>query len=270
MSAYNKLVPLAFKFSLQIWSVLCQHPDMNELTDYEPLAALGLSQTEVRVYLAMLEFGPCKAGLLIKSTGIQNSVMHLTLGRLAAQGIVSYIRRGKMKVYQAASPDYLLKLLDGRRQRLEKLLPALKALQSHSQLPEAEIYEGMNGLKNMCFKLIEGVSPGDDFLFFGFACANKEYEQAVYKFYREYTYMRVERGLKLRGIAHESMREKFVSNDWPHSNIRFVKFPTLNNISICNNKVIIVPWEETQISFLISSKSFADNCRDYFENVWKA
>lgn len=243
---------------------------MSTLIDTEPLTSLGLSQTEVRVYLALLEFGPCKAGLLIKSTGLQNSVMHLTLGRLATQGIVSYIRRGKMKVYQAAAPDYLLKLLDGRRQRLVNLLPSLARLQNQSQLPEAEIYEGMNGLKNMCFKLIEDVGTGEDFLFFGFACPNKEYEQAVYEFYREYTFMRVERGLKLRGIAHESMRQKFVSNNWPHSNIRFVKFPTLNNISICRNKVIIVPWEETQTSFLISSKSFADNCRAYFENVWNA
>ncbi|MBN8548147.1 MAG: hypothetical protein J0M12_02405 [Deltaproteobacteria bacterium] len=243
---------------------------MHEIIDTEPLLSLGLSATEVKIYLALLEFGPAKAGLLIKSTGVQNSVMHLTLGRLAAQGIVSYIRRGKMKVYQAAPPDFLLKLLDNRRQRLERLVPSLQSLQNKSQVPEAEIYEGMNGLKNMCFKLIEDTTPGDDFLFFGFACPNKEYEQAVYAFYREYTYMRVERGLKLRGIAHESMRKKFVENDWPHSNIRFVQFPTLNNMSICKNKVIIVPWEETQTSFLISSKSFADNCRDYFENVWKA
>jgi hypothetical protein len=175
-----------------------------------------------------------------------------------------------MKVYQAASPDYLLKLLDGRRLRLEKLVPSLRGLQTKSQLPEAEMYEGINGLKNMCFKLIEDTSPGDDFLFFGFACSNPEYERAVYKFYREYTFMRVERGLRLRGIAHESMRPLFVEHQWPHKNIRFVTFPTLNNMSICNNRVIIVPWEDTQTSFLITSKSFAENCRAYFEDVWKA
>jgi hypothetical protein len=220
------------------------------------------------VYIALLELGPSKAGTLIKFTAIQNSVMHLTLGKLSAQGFVSYIRRGKIKIFQAAEPQSLLRLVDERRQRLQAVLPQLEALRNKAQMPEAEIYEGMHGLRNMCFKLIENTKKGDNFLFFGFSCSNSQWEQQVYQFYREYTFIRLDRGLKIRGIAHESMKPRFIEHSWPHTNIRFVPFPTLRNMSICNNRVIIVPWEETQTSFLITSNSFAQNCLDYFNEVW--
>lgn len=237
--------------------------------DSEILSLVGLSPTETKIYLALLELGPSKAGALIKLTGIQNSVMHLTLGRLAAQGFVSYIRSGKLKIYRAADPASLLRRMDERREKLESLLPQLLALQNQATLPEAEIYEGMNGLRNMCFKLIEDAKPGDDFLFFAFSSGKEEHEREVYEFYRDYTVTRVERGLKLRGIAHEKLRARFTEFQWPHTNIRFVNFPTLKNMSICRERVIIVPWEETQTSFLITSSSFARTCREYFNEVWE-
>lgn len=240
-----------------------------KVSEAEILSSVGLSPTETKVYLALLELGPSKAGALIKLTGIQNSVMHLTLGRLAAQGFVSYIRRGQLKIYRAADPNSLLRRMDERREKLHSVIPQLLALQNQATLPEAEIYEGLNGLKNMCFKLIENTQRGDDFLFFAFSSRNEEYEKQVYEFYREYTGIRVERGLKLRGISHEKLRHRFTEFQWPHSNIRFVNFPTLKNISICRERVIIVPWEETQTSFLITSSSFARTCREYFNEVWE-
>ena len=244
---------------------------MNQLiTDTTALTELGLSPTEIKVYIALLELGSAKAGAVMKTTGIQNSVMHLTLGRLVAQGLISYVRRGNMKVYQAAEPRFLLQLADQRKQRLEELVPRLEHLGSRGQLPEAEIYEGVTGLKNMCLKLIEDAAPGDDFLFFGFSSRNEEYEREVYEFYREYTLIRQQRRLVLRGIAHESMRKRFEEYKWPHSNVRYVSYPTLINISICNNRVIIVPWEDAKVSFLITSPPFAENCRSYFNAVWSS
>lgn len=238
--------------------------------DTKPLEDLGLTATEIKIYLALLKCGSSKAGELIRLTGIQNSVMHLTLGRLVAEGFASYIFRGQIKIYQPASPERLMQIADSRRIRLQALIPQLQGMQKELDLPEAEIYEGLNGLRNMCFKLIENAEQGDDFLFFGFSCTNKIWEKDVYKFYREYSDIRLGRGLKLKGIAHQNMHKRFVDNKWPHSNIRFVNYPTLVNMSVCRNRVIIVPWKDKQVSFLITSQAFADNIRDYFGEAWKA
>lgn len=121
----------------------------------------------------------------------------------------------------------------------------------------------------MCYKLIEDVKKNDDFLFFGFQCNNKTWEKEVYKFYREYSDIRISRGLKLKGVANISLKQMFVKHSWPHSNIKFVNYPTLINMSICNNRVIIVPWRDKQVSFLITSEAFAENCREYFFEIYK-
>lgn len=236
--------------------------------DFKVLERLGLTPSEINIYISLLSAGPSQAGSLIRRTGIQNSVMHMGLRRLCSGGFISYILKGKIKVYQAVDPRNLLRMMDNHRQDIVNTLPSLMSLYNPEIHPEAEIYEGMNGLRNMCLKLIEDTKPGDEFLFFGFCSNNKKFESEVYQYYREYTDIRMNRELSIRGIAHESMRSRFIENSWPHSSIRFVSYPTLKNISICNNKVIIVPWENTMTSFLITSKSFAENCKEYFNEVW--
>ncbi len=237
--------------------------------DLEPLASLGLSPTEVRVYVALLELGSSQAGGLIRRTGIQNSVMHLTLGRLVAEGVISYILRGKIKVYQVVDPRQLVAILEQRKSALQNIMPALLAMKGTGTAPQAEVYEGLSGLRSMCFRFIEDAEPDDEYLFLGFSSSNAIFEEEVYTFYREFSEVRINRGLKLRGVAHETMRKNFDKHEWPHRNIRYVQYPILKGISICRNKAIIVPWDQTRVSFLISSDSFANNLRDYFGELWK-
>jgi sugar-specific transcriptional regulator TrmB len=236
--------------------------------DKSPLLGLGLKGREVDIYLHLLKLGPCRAGVLIKAMNVPNSVMHLTLGRLVARGFVSYILKGSTKNYMAVEPARLVEMADQQRKKLNDIVPALRALRETAPPPQAEVYEGVTGLKNMCFSLIEDAKPGDEYLFLGFSSTNKLYEEEVYTFYREFTEVRIERGLVLRGIAHESHRESFKRHKWPHKNIRFVTFPLLQNISVCGHKAIIVPWNETRTSFMITSQAFTDNLRDYFNDIW--
>lgn len=238
--------------------------------DIEPLKEFGLSQTEISVFIAIQRLGSAKAGEIIRSTGVQNSVVHLTVSRLVKRGIVSYVRLGKVKVYQAIPPARLLELQAHRTERLQKFVSALETELPQRDLPEAEIYEGITGLRNMCFKMIEDAEPGDEFLFFGFDSPNPEYVRKVYAFYREFTDVRLERGLIIKGVARESMRGNYDLNHWPHRNIRFVSFPITQNISICRDKVIIVPWLHAESSFFIRSESFARNLSEYFYSLWNA
>ena len=243
---------------------------MKKHIDTGPLAALGMSPVEIKIYLALLELGSAKAGVLIQRTGTQSSVMYLTLGRLITQGYISYVMQGKFRVYQAVDPRQLIEIADLNKKNLEKMLPSLLGMCGAGDMPQAEVYEGVSGLKNMCFRFIEDAAPGDEYLFLGFSSKNPVFEEEVYGFYREFTETRMERGLKLKGVAHESMRKFFEEREWPHTNIRYVPFPILKNISICGNKTIIVPWETERVSFLISSEGFASNLREYFTLVYRS
>ncbi|MFQ5621311.1 MAG: helix-turn-helix domain-containing protein [Candidatus Nanoarchaeia archaeon] len=76
------------------------------------LEHLGLTPGESKVYLALLQLGPSSAGPIIEKSGLQNSVVHLCLNTLKDKGLISYVRKGRARIYQAADPENFLLLLE--------------------------------------------------------------------------------------------------------------------------------------------------------------
>ena len=75
--------------------------------DLRILEDLGLSNAEAKIYLALLELGTSKTGKIIDLTKLQSSTIYHVLGSLVEKGLVNYIFEGKIKYYQAESPDSL-------------------------------------------------------------------------------------------------------------------------------------------------------------------
>ena len=75
------------------------------MTDTEILEDLGLTKTEVKVYLALLELGSSSAGKILEKSKLPNSTVHRDLNSLIVKGLISFILEGKRKVYQASNPE---------------------------------------------------------------------------------------------------------------------------------------------------------------------
>lgn len=238
------------------------------MDDLKVFEELGLSATEVKIYLALLELGESRAGEIITHTNLQNSVVHLTLGRLVDKGLASFVRHGKVRQYQATDPRNLLRWIDEKRHRVEELLPSLLARQVHKERQEAEVFEGLRGFKAMLYKLIEDYEKGDEYLFFAFYTPIEQRDREVYQFYREFLDERRRRGIKVRGIAHVSRRTLFEEIDYDMDAILFTDVPYIQNVSVFRNKIIITPWQYHPVAFLITSRQVADNFREYFNLLW--
>ena len=235
--------------------------------DEEIFLELGFTNAETKVYLALLEIGQTTAGKILDKTGLQNSTVHKVLNKLVQKGYVSFIVKSKTHYYQATDPENLLKMIEERKQRFQSILPALKILQKPIEKQEAEVFEGFKGFKNMLYKLIENAKRGDEFLFFSFYTENPDDFDNVYTFYKEFEKERKKLGIKTRGIAPKIIKSKFLGREI--KNILFVDFPVPLNISVFNDKVIMTPWEDKQVSFLINSKQLAESFRQYFYSIWK-
>lgn len=236
----------------------------------EVLEDLGLTQAEIKVYLSLLELGTSRAGEVIKVSQLQNSVVHSTLGKLVEKGLASFVVESKVKHYTATNPRNLTRWIDEKKARFEKLLPQLIAKQALQERQEAEVFEGARGLKAMCYKFIEDVEPGTDYLIFAFMTPTEQLDREIYGFYREFTEDRLRRGLNIKGIAHVDRKPLFQQTGFDLSQWVFVDYPTLQNVSICGNRVIITPWQYKPISFMLTSRQIADNYREYFYTIWNA
>jgi len=234
--------------------------------DISILEDIGLTTSEIKVYLALLETGVTTAGPLIDKTRLQNSVVHMTLHKLVNKGFASYVLRGKIKHYHATSPNNVVKYIDEKKQRFEELLPELLAKQSEEERQEAEIYEGFKGFKNMLATFIEDAEPGDEYCFFIFYHPRTEENERFYAFYKEFDNERHKRGITVKGIAERPLEKYLVGR--PLLNYKLVDFPILQNISIFRDKVIFTPFEQRTVSFLIRSQQLAESFRKYFHTIW--
>ena len=239
------------------------------------LLALGLTEGEAKVYLALSELGSSTVGPIVKRAGIASSNVYDILHRLLEKGIVSYIMKQKVKYFQAAPPQTLLdflhtkeKEIDEQKKALKNIVPQLEKLQEFVPQQKAEVFFGQKGLRAAYEKHLvkKGKNTENLFLY----VHKKRYEEKSDLFYFQILdlYSRV----KQRGIVNESARKtpwfKHVK-ETKSVDVRYVEFPIPSQMEVCGDSVLMVSWEEKIVTVLIQSADIAENIRRYFNETWK-
>src|SRR3989338_2488389 len=83
------------------------------------LRELGLTDGEVKVYLALVGLGESTSGPIVEQSGVSVSKVYILLDRLAKKGLVSHVVKEKTKYFRAADPERLRTYL---REKQEKLV----------------------------------------------------------------------------------------------------------------------------------------------------
>lgn len=236
--------------------------------DISPLENIGLTNAEIKVYLALLELGITKVGSIIEKSGLQSSVVHNTLHSLLEKGLITYIRKGKINHYKATDPKHVIDFIGEKKKNFEKILPQLLLKQKLSkEKNQAEIYEGQKGLMNLLLEVIKDTKKGDEYNFFSadYEPMNKE----IQDFFRKYDPKRKAKGLIVKGIVPKRLKHLF--EDRVKKGFMQVKYTNQEippNMSICNNSIALITWGEKPIGYLIHSKQLAEKYKNFFNSIW--
>jgi len=234
--------------------------------DTSILEDLGLSKGEIKIYLVLLELGSTKIGRIIEKSGMASSAVHNAVNYLIDKGLVSYVKKGKIKHYQPVPPKQLIEFIEEKKNKILSFLPELELKHRLSgEKQEAEIFEGTRGIISLLNLLIEDTSPEEDYIFF--AIDTEEKNEDVQKFMLNYDLKRKERKLKVRGLAPIELKKLFKKRNY--LKMKYPPFPILSNLSICQNKIAIFSWDEKPIGYLIHSEQIARKYKEYFEKIWK-
>jgi len=239
--------------------------------DTSVLEELGLSNAEAKIYLAILELGLSKTGKIIDKTKLQSSTVYHVLGSLIEKGLVSHIFKGKVKYYQAESPETFLLFLEEKRRKFMEILPELKEKEKLSQQKHAaRVYEGINGLKTAFNDILISLKPGDEYYFFQ-VTKKKLFDNTVTRFFRNYHLKRSEKNIKVKGLAIKDSKPLVdeVFKDLKHTEIRYIDEFTPSGVVIYANKVITLDWENIPTAIVIESKAIADSYKSFFKEKWK-
>ncbi len=241
------------------------------------LEEIGLTPSEIQVYLALLELGSTTAGPLIKKAGIASSKIYEVMDKLIEKGLASYIYKNKVKYFIAAPPSRIQDYLQEKKQKINeqekeftKLLPLLEEKQSYKEEGiDAEIYIGWRGIETVFEDMLNTLKEGDTDYVFG---ASKGFDpEKTRRFFSKYQTKAYEKGIKVKAIFNEDSRGYYKKSKSikKHIEDRYLDQTTPAEINVCSDKVIILIFSRLPLSILIRGKEIASSFKQYFDVMWR-
>lgn len=244
----------------------------------EILHQIGLTKSEVKVYIALLELGSSTTGPVMHKAKVSSSKIYGILLRLMEKGLVSFIIKNKTKFYQPTPPKALEEYMKKReeefrqqQQELHKLIPQLASMQRlSSQKEEARLYLGWKGVMNAFDFALQLLKENDDYI--GFAQVEPEEASPEAKhFFRRYHRRRQEKRLHVRLIAEKSQKSTFQKA--PYSRFRNFTVRYVDNLTpglvIFGDNILLSTLGKNPVAVVISSREISHAYRTYFESMWK-
>lgn len=246
----------------------------------EELKNLGLEESEIKVYLALLELGPSTVTEVTKKARIKRTLGYHVLEKLGWHGLVDQASsKGKKIIYTAEHPQRLLQFVKNKKNQwdnevkhIEEYLPNLISLYRIADKPTIRYQKGDEGLKNI---YIENLDSKTEIL--SILDVDAWDQPDLRQFGKWYIKERVKRKIPERILMLERQSVHSYYNEPSRlTNYKWVNFSQLaglsdlgGEINIYDNKVLIaMPKKPNRMSILIESEILANLMRAMYELAW--
>jgi len=227
------------------------------------LQNIGMTNNEIKVYLALLKLGSSKVGRISKEAETNRSYTYDALKKLLEKGLVSYTVEGKRKWFKAVDPKRLTAFLQERQDDIEEILPQLEGVYKQTE-PESDIklYRGLKGIQTVMEDLIAKGKPIDVFGFEG------QFLERMPIFSKHFIKRLEKRKIKIRHIVRKGVDVSPSKT----TDVRYVSKKTISPVitNIYGDKIAIIIWSEIPEAVIIKNKMAAESYRNYFEILWKS
>ncbi|WP_290696959.1 helix-turn-helix domain-containing protein [Amphritea sp.] len=176
---------------------------MNE----ELFELLGLTKREITIYRALLSLGPSAIRTVAEKAGINRGTTYDCLKEMQQKGIVTYLPKGKRRLFSAREPEILLELAEERRHSLNsaidqlktKVVPELHHLMPDFNTANVSYYEGDSGIEQVLRDILNTVSKQNPKRYSIFS--SKPIRKHLYRPFPNFTAQRIQKGIEVKVIA---------------------------------------------------------------------
>jgi len=232
----------------------------------EALEEVGLSRTEAKVYLALLDLGSGQAGEITKKSEVNRTNVYDALERLIAKGLVTFIISANRKIFQPVNPERLKEILKEKDDKLNLVIDDLQTrFSSNKSEEEAIIFKGQKGIKSIFQDILE---EKKELFVYG---AESKFAEMFPAYQKEWNLQRAKLKINLKIIYNEKVRKKKKQENLKFIQMKFISedydFPS--TIIIYSEKVVTIVWAETPFGFMIKSKEVVKSNKNFFDILWK-
>jgi sugar-specific transcriptional regulator TrmB len=233
---------------------------------YEPeLKELGLTDNEIKVYLALLGQGVLNPTKLAEKTGMHRSYIYDTLDRLMERGIINTVLINNKKHYQPIDPKVLRETFELKLRQLDSILPNLSGLyKATKEETKVELHRGKRVYRTLIKNMIANIKENDTVLLLG---VNEDILDTVEPIYLK-QYFNI--------LKEKNVREKIIiakggkKIDEPSLEYKELdpKYLGETTTVIFGKKVFIFIWGSPYYLTIIKNEKVANTYRKQFDLLW--
>ena len=237
------------------------------------LEQMGLNDKEAKIYLACLELGPASILEIAKKAAINRVTAYYIIESLRQKNLISITIKKKKKLFVAAEPEEIIKLLKEKEEVFISILPQLHALNNLIvKKPRIRFYEGEEGIINV-YK--DCLRDKKEILAWGYISDMHQSEKIKNYINKEFLEQRIRYNILGKLITPDSQLAK-VYKKHDKEQLRQTKlvsqkkYPFNNEILIYGNKVAFLSFGFNEyLGIIIESKGVAHNMRLIFDFFWE-
>jgi sugar-specific transcriptional regulator TrmB len=241
----------------------------------ELLRNIGLTESEIKVYLALLDLGSTSKGPLVTKSGVASSKIYELLEKLLQKGLVSYVIKSKVKYFEAAPTKRILdyvqdkaRQLKNQEEELKDMLPTLELRRAMSDTSsKTQTFQGLKGAKTAFEDILSELKKGDEYYVLGISKFDPVFKRFVINFHKK----RAQQGIKCKILVNELAKEIGEElSSVSHTKIKYLPanlFTPVVFIVYKDKTLISLGLEEVFI--LIDSKNLSDGLKTYAKHMWQ-
>lgn len=239
------------------------------------LRKVGLTEGEIKVYLALLNLGSTTVGPIIEKARVSSSKVYIILEKLIQKGLASYITKEKTKYFQASQPIALIDYVSLKEKQIQETKASLNKIikkiarikESKKTSEQAKIYKGYEGLKTGLFEAIKTIPDKGEYYFFSTGYGNQPY---LKRFFTKLALELKKRKISIKGIAHkdeEALYKGYYSKKGYKMKFTNIKWPS--DIGIVGDFLTILVWDkEEPVLYLMRSEVLVRSYLSFFNENW--
>lgn len=232
----------------------------------EILEEAGLTKNEAKIYHFLLLQSKAKITDIAKRTGVHRRSVYDVLMRLSDKGLVSYLIEGGTKVYFPNDPKKLPRILEEKKQKIEKAMPDLEALfKKRTEKKSTQFFAGKKSVRNILDRQLE---QKDEILIIG---GSTRASEILKEYFPRYNLIRKEKKIPMKIIYSGKDYKK--PPKLPLCKTKLMPKGKGGDIAIniYGDNVALFLWNlEAPFVILIHQKEVADSFRDYFDYIWNS
>ncbi len=125
---------------------------------FDVLEKIGLTKTEITIYLALIKYGKATAYRISKEANLYKANTYMAIENLVKKNLVVAMDENNKRWYKATKPEEMINNLEREKEKIQKIIPYISRSLSE-ETEEVSVFTGINAFMNILHSLLEKKKP---------------------------------------------------------------------------------------------------------------